>query len=152
MAFNIFRTALDSPADFEDFAFQFYGRFRHQPQMVEMMIDILLRVSVADGALTVSEETLILSAVQIFQMNQARYEQIKAQYSVSSDQPYHVLGSRRSDSDEAIKKRYRQLVQAYHPDKIASKGLPEEFTRLAEEKFREIQAAYEDIRKERGLK
>jgi DnaJ like chaperone protein len=40
----------------------------------------------------------------------------------------------------------------YHPDKIISKGLPEEFNQLAHDKFREIQEAYEIIKKERGIK
>lgn len=151
VAFNIFNTALDSPASFEDFAVQFYARFRNQPQMIEMMIDILLRVSVADGELTLAEESLILSAVQIFNMPPSRYEQIKSHYWASSDKAYSVLGCQRADSNETIKKRYRHLVQAYHPDKIASKGLPDEFIQLAHEKFREIQSAYEDIKKERGF-
>lgn len=149
VAFNIFNTALDSPASFEDFAIQFYARFRNQPQMIDMMIDILLRVSVADGKLTVAEESLILSAVQIFNMPQSRYEQIKSHYWASSDKAYRILGCQRSDSNEEIKRRYRHLVQSYHPDKIAGKGLPDEFNQLAHEKFREIQAAYEDIKKER---
>jgi DnaJ like chaperone protein len=48
-AVNIFRTALNAPGTFEDFADQFYGQFHHQPQMLELMIDILLRVAVSDG-------------------------------------------------------------------------------------------------------
>lgn len=149
VAFNIFNTALDSPASFEDFAAQFYAHFKNQPQMIEMMIDILLRVSVADGNLTVAEESLIISAVHIFNMETTRYEQIKAHYWASSDRAYTVLGCQRGDSNEEIKKRYRHLVQSYHPDKIAGKGLPDEFIQLAHEKFREIQSAYEDIKKER---
>jgi len=43
-------------------------------------------------------------------------------------------------------------VFEYHPDKIISKGLPDEFVKLAHDKFREIQEAYEYIRKERGIK
>ncbi len=151
VAFNIFNTALNSPASFEDFAIQFYGQFRNQPQLIEMMIDILLRVAVADGTLDVAEEALILNAVRIFHMSQVRYDQIKSQYSQTSDHVYHVLGAQRGDSDVTIKKRYRHLVQTYHPDKIAGKGLPEEFTHLAQDKFREIQDAYEVIKKERGL-
>jgi DnaJ like chaperone protein len=42
-------------------------------------------------------------------------------------------------------------VKEYHPDMIASKGLPEEFTKLAEDKFREIQEAYDRVRKERNV-
>lgn len=152
VAFNIFNTALNSPASFEDFATQFYGHFRHQANMIEMMVDILLRVSLADGALHVAEEALILSAVRLFQFDMGRYQQLKSKYAKSSDRAYDVLGCKRSDTDEEIKKRYRHLVQTYHPDKIASKGLPDEFTQLAQDKFREIQSAYDAIRQERGIR
>lgn len=152
IAFNIFHAALASPASFEDFAIQFHNQFQNNFQMLEMMIDILLRVSVADGAVTVPEETLIISAVNIFHFSNDRYVQLKSRYMDSNDQAYQILGCRREDSDDHIKKQYRQLVHTYHPDKIASKGLPEEFTQLAEDKFREIQSAYEAIKKERGFK
>jgi DnaJ like chaperone protein len=152
IALNIFNTALDSPARFEDFAHQFYERFYSQPQMIEMMIDIMLRVGVSDGSLHASEEAIIMSAVGIFNFNQNRYNQLKSRYVGVSDQPYAVLGCNRDDATDIIKKRYRKLVQDYHPDKIASKGLPEEFNRLAHEKFREIQEAYDAIKKERNIK
>jgi DnaJ like chaperone protein len=152
IAFNIFRTALDSPACFEDFAHQFYERFYQQPQMVEMMIDIMLRVGVADGTLHASEEAMIMSAVGIFNFDQNRYHQLKSRYVGVSDQAYHVLGCNTDDPIDTIKQRYRKLVQDYHPDKIASKGLPEEFNQLAHEKFREIQEAYDTIKKERNIK
>ncbi|HJO62430.1 MAG TPA: DnaJ domain-containing protein, partial [Desulfobacterales bacterium] len=59
------------------------------------------------------------------------------------------LKSKSSDSNDQIKKHYRKLVLEYHPDTIASKGLPEEFMKFANDKFREIQEAYEVIKKER---
>jgi DnaJ like chaperone protein len=120
--------------------------------MIEMMIDILLRVGVADGVLHASEQALIERAVDIFNFDQNRYNQLKFKYAGVSDQAYHVLGCNPDDSIDTIKKRYRKLVQDYHPDKIASKGLPEEFNQLAHDKFREIQDAYDTIKKERNLK
>jgi DnaJ like chaperone protein len=152
VAFNLFNAALDSPATFEDFAEQFFAHFQHQPNLIEVMVDILLRVGVADGSLHVAEEALILSAVRIFNFNPGRYEQLKSKYVKRSDRDYDILGCKRSDTDDVIKQRYRHLVQTYHPDKIASKGLPEEFTQLAEDKFREIQAAYESIKAEREIR
>ena len=151
IAFNIFRVALDSPANFDDFAHQFNDRFQNQPQMIEMMIDILLRVGFSDGQLHAAEEALILSAVKIFNLGQSRYAQLKSKYADVSDQAYHVLGCNSDDPIEVIKTNYRKLVQDYHPDKIASKGLPEEFNQLAHDKFREIQHAYETIKEERGI-
>ena len=151
-AVNIFRTALNAPGSFADFARQFDDLFHHQPQMLELMIDILLRVAVSDGSMTRGEETLILTAVDIFGFSMGRYEQLKAQYAPTDDKAYAVLGCRPDDSDETVKHCYRQKVQEYHPDKIAAKGLPDEFTRFAQDKFREIQEAWDKIKTARGIK
>ena len=56
-----------------------------------------------------------------------------------------VLGLEDNADISSVKKAYRKLVSEYHPDKIVSKGLPEDFTKFAEEKFREINEAYEAI-------
>ena len=151
-AANIFRTALAAPGTFDDFARQFYGHFHHQPQLQELMIDILLRVAVSDGSMSQAEETLILSAVNTFGFSAERYRQLKSKYALTVDKDYAVLGCDPQDSDDQIKRCYRQRVQEYHPDKIAAKGLPDEFTRFAQDKFREIQNAWERIKDARGIK
>jgi DnaJ like chaperone protein len=152
LATNIFHTAIDSPDNFNAFANQFYSQFRSQYQMLDLMIDILLRVSMADGTLSPGEEKLILSAVKIFNFNDEKYRKLKSKYIKEIDRYYAILGCDRNDSDEDIKKQYRKLVSDYHPDKIASKGLPEEFTKFANDKFREIQEAYEVVKKEKGIR
>ena len=148
---QIFQTALDTPQSFEDYAAQFYQHFSAQPQLLEFMVDIFLRVSVADGVLQDAEERLILSAVRIFRINESDYQKIKFQYVKDTEKYYATLGCNSSDSDEAIKKQYRKLVRDYHPDTIASKGLPDEFVKFANDKFRQIQEAYDAVREERGI-
>lgn len=59
--------------------------------------------------------------------------------------PYAVLGVSRSASEEEIKKAYRQLSRRYHPD--ANVNNPNKAQ--AEEKFKQIQAAYQQIMKEK---
>lgn len=59
--------------------------------------------------------------------------------------PYKVLGVSPEASNEEIKKAYRELSRKYHPDSNVDNPLAE----LAEEKFKEIQEAYEQIMKER---
>ena len=152
IAMRAFYAALESPQSFHDFAAQFYQQFYNQPQFLELMLDILLRVAAADGSITAKEEQLIASAARIFGFDDATFRLFKSKYVTQVDKKYAVLGCKPGDSDEHIKKRYRQLVQDYHPDKIASKGLPEEFTKFANEKFREIQSAYDAIKNERGMK
>ncbi|MDM8542832.1 co-chaperone DjlA [Desulfococcaceae bacterium HSG9] len=151
LAINIFNAAIKSDQTFHAFAHQFYNRFQHQPQMLHTMIDILLRVSSADGNISNSEEKLISDAVGIFNFSNFEYRNLRDKYQKTNDKYYVVLGCNRNDSMEQIKKQYRKLVFEYHPDKIASKGLPEEFTKLASDKFREIQEAYELIKKEKKI-
>ncbi len=59
--------------------------------------------------------------------------------------PYEVLGVPRNASNDEIKKAYRQLCKKYHPDSYVDNPL----AGLAEEKFKEVQAAYDQIMKER---
>ena len=59
--------------------------------------------------------------------------------------PYDVLGVPRTASNDEIKKAYRQLCKKYHPDSYVDNPLAD----LAEEKFKEVQTAYEQIMKER---
>lgn len=151
VATNIFQSALDSPESFENFAAQFFDHFRGQPQILEFMIDVLLKVSVSDGQLSPNEDRLIRSAAEIFQLSDMDFRKIRSRYVKETDKYYSVLGALPTDSNEEIKKKYRKLVREYHPDTIASKGLPEEFIKFANDKFREIQEAFEAIKKERGF-
>lgn len=59
--------------------------------------------------------------------------------------PYEVLGISRNASEEEIKKAYKSLSRKYHPDANINNPHKEE----AEEKFKEIQQAYQQIMKER---
>ena len=60
--------------------------------------------------------------------------------------PYDVLGVSPSASDDEIKKAYRELTRKYHPDANVDNPLAD----LAEEKFKEVQEAYDTIMHERA--
>ena len=60
--------------------------------------------------------------------------------------PYKILGVPEDASDEEIKKAYRELARKYHPDNYHDNPLED----LAQEKMKEINAAYEQITKERA--
>jgi len=68
----------------------------------------------------------------------------------SLSEAYQVLGVDRAASDADIKRAYRRLISRHHPDKLVSKGLPEEMMKVAAQKTHEIRQAYERIREARG--
>lgn len=60
--------------------------------------------------------------------------------------PYEVLNVSSTATDEAVKKAYRELARKYHPDNYHDNPLAD----LAQEKMKEINAAYDAIQKERS--
>jgi DnaJ like chaperone protein len=62
---------------------------------------------------------------------------------------YEVLGLERGADQKDIKKAYRRLMSQHHPDKLAGRGMPESMREMAEEKSREIIAAWERIEEAR---
>lgn len=152
VAMDVFLAAIRAPESFEAYATQFYNEFAHDAQMMEMMVDLLFRVSIADAPLSKREEALIQNASRIFRFSPSQYDRIKSRYVSDSEKYYAILKSSPTDSMEQIKSQYRKLASEYHPDKITAKGLPDEFVQLANDRFREIQAAYDTIKQERGVK
>jgi DnaJ like chaperone protein len=89
---------------------------------------------------------------------QRRYGQSRSYRAASGnttgtmDQAYAQLGLTRKASDGEVKKAYRKLVSQYHPDKLVSRGLPEEMMNIAKTRVREINTAYDKIKQTRGFK
>lgn len=67
------------------------------------------------------------------------------------DDAYVALGVTPDATEAQIKRAYRKLMQENHPDKLAAKGLPENMRTLAEERAREINVAFDLIKKARGF-
>lgn len=65
---------------------------------------------------------------------------------------YSVLGVEPTDSDAQIKRKYRKLMSEHHPDKLTGQGMPEDMIEMATERAQSIQAAYDLIKKSRGIK
>lgn len=64
---------------------------------------------------------------------------------------YQALGLTPEATPAEIKRTYRKLMSENHPDKLASRGLPESMRPVAEERTREINSAYDVIKEARGI-
>jgi len=68
------------------------------------------------------------------------------------DDVYKILGVDKNVSCSELKKKYREAAKKYHPDKISSKDLDEEFVKFAEDMFKKVNNAYETLNKIKNCK
>lgn len=147
----IFNEAKDSPEDAVAIARQFKALIGFQRDVLHMMIQLLYRIAMADGKVHPNEERFIYNIANAFGLSATEFQQIEALFIKQNGQAYKVLGVTREASDIEVKKAYRKLVQEYHPDRMQAKGVPEDFMKMAHEKMAEINKAYDEICKERGI-
>ncbi len=151
MAKKIFFASASSHDSYESYAKQFYDTFKNDRNMIFMLMEIQLKIVMADNLYHEREKELIEKARKIFYITNAEFERLKSLYMKSENFDYDILQCKPSDSDDTIKKNYRRLLKEYHPDVLASKGLSQEFMEIARKKFDNIQNAYDNIRKKRGF-
>lgn len=124
---------------------------QHMPQPFRLqLLHYLFGISQADGHVHEKEVAVIMEIASYLGISTADFESIKAMYFRDVESDYRILEVKSSASDEEVKKAYRKMAVKYHPDKVA--GLGEEVQRAAKEKFQKLQQAYENIRRQRGMK
>jgi len=150
---KIFDRAKGSTAGFEMYAAQVAKLFPHEPAVLEELLGGLFHIAKADGVIHPAELDYLKRVSEIFGFDQHTFERITATHSAPDKaDPYEVLGVSADASDEQVKSAYRKLIHENHPDKLMAQGLPQEFIDLANEKMAAINAAYDKIKKARGLK
>tara|TARA_B100002019_G_scaffold33304_2_gene27294 strand:- start:372 stop:1136 length:765 start_codon:yes stop_codon:yes gene_type:complete len=82
---------------------------------------------------------------------QANYSAMQNSNSISISQAYNILGLVEDCKDDDVKLSYRKMAADFHPDKLRSKNLPEEFTKFANDQLAKINHAYDTICKVRGI-
>ena len=113
------------------------------------LIHFLFNIAKADGSISKAEIEKLLEFTQLLNISIADFESIKAMFFKSSDSDYKILEVDKNCSNEDLKKAYRELAKKHHPDKVQNLG--DVYVKAAKEKFSKIQAAYENIKKQRGI-
>lgn len=113
------------------------------------LLHFLFGIANADGTVTDNEVAQIHTMANYLGISQNDYESIKAMFYKSTDSAYKILEIDKTATNDEIKKAYRTMAKKYHPDKVIHLGA--EHQKGAEEKFKQVQDAYEQLQKERGL-
>ena len=153
--------------DLTDFRQKSRGSLSLKQFFLEMLIDM----AAVDGTIDPAEQRLIeqicgligypVAMLQAMfkmrgsgyyqhQSGQSRQRQRSQTRPTSVSNPYRVLGVDKSADKQTIRRAYKKLMSQHHPDKLVSKGLPPEMMKMAEEKAKNIQLAWEEIKDLRG--
>ena len=137
---------------------QFRTESHRRTHLVRMFLEIQIQATYADGVFDDKEYDALKYIAQKLRFPIPELERLIQQFSVASgksskltiDDAYVILGADKNLTDKELKTAYRRLLSQHHPDKLVAKGLPEEMTKMANEKTQEIISAYELIKKHRG--
>lgn len=160
---RLFQQASANTAGFEVYARQIAQALAKEPKLLRDVFDGLFYIATADNVLHPGEDAFLRRVSQIFGMTEDEYRSIRATFvratrssfgepAQAAESPYQVLGVPASASDAEVKTRYRALARDLHPDSLAARGVPPKFFAASERKLASINAAYDQIQKERGLK
>jgi len=158
-AMQLFNAGKQPDFDLHAVLLQFREECHRRRNLVRMFVEIQIATALADGHLHAGERRILYTIGEQLGFDRATIEQLFrfAGASASMDSgkssladAYEVLGVAPDASDAVVKKAYRRLMSQHHPDKLVSRGLPEEMIELATEKTREIRAAWELIRNSRA--
>jgi DnaJ like chaperone protein len=122
-------------------------RMRYESRL--QIIHFLFSVAKADGQISDPEVREINNITGFLGINHRDFESIKAMFFSNPDSAYKILEIEKTANSDQIKKAYRTMVKKYHPDKL--QHMDEVYRNGAEEKFRKVQEAYEQIQRERGF-
>jgi DnaJ like chaperone protein len=166
LAISLFNQGKDPNFPLDQQIHTFFRMCRGQPVLLRAFLEVLIEIPLIKGNVSAAEREFLWRVAAGLGFSRVEFAQLeavlRAQRSFRRGGPapvseesalaeaYKALGVESSATDKEVKTAYRRLMNQHHPDKLASKGLPESMQEVAKEKTREIRAAYERIRDHRG--
>ena len=135
--------------------------------LLRMFLEIQVFAALADGRIHPAERAILdrigsrlgFDAETLAQVERLVEAELHGEFSAgdaSRSAPladaYALLGVTHEDDDAEVKRAYRRLMSQHHPDRLVSKGLPEEMMKVANAKAGEIRGAYERVKAARGMR
>lgn len=164
LAIAWFKKGADPEFDIEQTYKKFLAYCGHTRNLREVLLVYLIVMALADGHFHPEEEKLLsdiagrlgfgpnaFKHLMDMVLNQSHFAAGQADSVAVLEDAYKALGVAKASSDAEIKRAYRKLMSQYHPDKLMGQGVPEDMIKMATEQAKEIQVAYDLIRKSRNL-
>lgn len=157
---RLFDAARDSSDGFESYAEQLGRGFADSKGLLEDVLAALFAIARADKPVTVAEHDMLRRVHHAFGLDHLAWDQARGATArpppgsggaEAADDAYRVLGVTREATDAALRASWLRQVRENHPDALAARGVPPAFIARASEKVARINAAWDRIKRERGL-
>ena len=140
---------------------------RGRAPLVQLFLQLQVMAVIADGRVDPAEHIMLVRIARRLGLNEGDVSQLEAllhattgSRSSQGGRPpkdlladaYTALGVTPDSTNAKIKRAYRKLISQNHPDKLAGRGLPESMRPVAEERSRELNAAYDLLKDARDIK
>ncbi|MDG1477514.1 MAG: TerB family tellurite resistance protein [Vicingaceae bacterium] len=119
------------------------------PARLQLM-HLLFGIAAVDNHVHQSELRVIQEIASNLSIRHADFNSIKAMFVKEVDGDYKILEIEKTATNDEVKKAYRKMAVKYHPDKVSHMG--EEYKESAKQKFQKMKDAYDNIKKQRGMK
>ncbi len=164
-AIDLFNQGKSADFDLDAVMLQFKHVARRKTNLMQMFIEIQLHAIYADGKKDTVENQILIHLADIlgFSRHQLKHLEAMVQSNLNNistnsklstqeqlDQAYQLLDVSENVSDNELKKAYRRMMSQHHPDKLVSKGLPQEMMKMANEKTQQIKKAYDLVKSSRN--
>ena len=124
------------------------GRYMDYSTRLQLL-HYLFGIAEADGVVSAKELHVVNTISDYMGITNSDFASVKAMFIRETDSAYKILGVAPTATDDEVKRAYREMAKKNHPDLVSNLG--DEVRQAAEKKFQEINAAYETIKKQRGL-
>ncbi|HVZ08188.1 TerB family tellurite resistance protein [Rhodopila sp.] len=153
---RLFDNARDTAESFEPYAAQLGESFADNRGLLEDVLRALFVIARADGPLNGKEQAFLRQVHRHMGLDAVAWEraaggQSRAAPGLDEPDPYRELGVSRSASGEELRAAWKTLMRENHPDSLAARGVPADFVARASQKVARINAAWDRIKRERGL-
>ena len=162
-AITLFKQGADPAFDIQPSCQKFLSVCGQTKDLKQMLLVYLIVMALADGHFHPAEEAMLADIAgrlgyeqgafrQLMEMvlNQSHFAGGQANTASALEDAYKALGVTKENSDAEIKHAYRKLMSQHHPDKLMGQGVPEDMIAVATEQAKEIQLAYDLIKKSRA--
>lgn len=163
-AIALFKQGTDPAFDIAPTYARFMAVCGHTRNLKDVLLVYLIVMALADGHIHPAEEALLMDIAARLGYDQATFRHMldmvlnqghfgggQVTTAAALDDAYKALGVTKENSDAEIKRAYRKLISQYHPDKLMGQGLPQDMIAMATEQAKEIQVAYDMIKKSRNI-